>query len=977
MRIFPFPFFVAALALSTPLSASAAGVYVSKISTAGSATHEWVEVTNVGSEQADLTAWKFWESQTNHGIKASQGAAILLPGLRAIVAEDATTFLADHPSSTLQVFDSSWGSLSDGGEEIGLRDASGTPIETFVYPDTGGGAIARDSADSADWCHVTGDAAGVETSCAPSSVDGDGAATGADGVLPDGSSGTPSDIATDPGSDADSGTVPDSAATTTTPFLTLSEVYPAPPSGSKEWVEVWNPGSSEVPAGSCEIHDSVGKIAVQDDAVLAEGYLAIEIPTSKLNNDGDTASVVCGGIVDDSTSYGGDTTPGSGESLARESLPDGAWKLTTVLTPGAPNSIVEPPVASGGASASQPTSRKHDPGRVLVNEIFPGPTDRAWIELANPEPKAISLAGWSLAVGADSPIALEGTLPAYGHRVVRPLHGPISASAGIAFLIDPQGYTIDEVVWGNGDNTPADNAPAVGADGHSLARRFDALASSGWEADFMDCPTPSPGETNGCLVTADADATLSITEVLPDPEGPDADGEFVEIANLGQATVNLRGWKLSVGDASPRPLPAADLAPGAFLALGRDDAGRPLPNSGGKIGLLRPDGTVADSMSYGKLKTGVALAVDGSGDWTETISPTPGAANAIVEPNDPPKAAFATETPEGADRAYRFDGSDSYDPDGDLAALVWDFGDGSATVEATSTGHAFAQAGKYPVSLTVYDSSGASSTMSRIVNVPAKYSAAADVTTTTSSPPKSVAKKATAAKKVTSTKSKPTPIETSGTALSPAGALGSRLVAIATADGNLLLELPKTSDKVATGDTVTAEGSAGTRSGKAILKVTEFSVADGAGPTPVPLENLDDVENLPEYSLVTARGTVVEKTTTSLLLSGTGELKVLLPRTGKRGSYAIGEVVEATGLVKAEADGSTDLATRTVADLRILEEAPITTSTPKADIPISPLGAGAAGTASGVLATAGWGATAGLRRRLLDSISAIRPDRAS
>lgn len=88
--------------------------------------------------------------------------------------------------------------------------------------------------------------------------------------------------------------------------------------------------------------------------------------------------------------------------------------------------------------------------------------------------------------------------------------------------------------------------------------------------------------------------------------------------------------------------------------------------------------------------------------------------------NQPPVAvAAATPTSGTAPLAVSFSSSGSYDPEGNLVSQVWNFGDGSAPVSASSAQHTYA-AGTYTATLTVTDGAGLSdvSTVSINANPP-------------------------------------------------------------------------------------------------------------------------------------------------------------------------------------------------------------------------------------------------------------------
>lgn len=101
---------------------------------------EWIEVQNIGDAPISLEGWKFWENETNHGLKISsfsQGTDwTIAPGAYAIIAQNDTKLFSDECptySPVGVIFDSSWSTLNEKGESIGLKDADGVLTEEFVY----------------------------------------------------------------------------------------------------------------------------------------------------------------------------------------------------------------------------------------------------------------------------------------------------------------------------------------------------------------------------------------------------------------------------------------------------------------------------------------------------------------------------------------------------------------------------------------------------------------------------------------------------------------------------------------------------------------------------------------------------------------------------------------------------------------------------------------------------------------------------
>lgn len=98
---------------------------------------EWIEIYNKSETPIDATGWKFFEDETNHGLSAFRGDFLLDPNEYAVVANKADLVAQKYPEFTGTLFDSSWSSLKEEGEEIGIKDADGNFLERFLYPQTG------------------------------------------------------------------------------------------------------------------------------------------------------------------------------------------------------------------------------------------------------------------------------------------------------------------------------------------------------------------------------------------------------------------------------------------------------------------------------------------------------------------------------------------------------------------------------------------------------------------------------------------------------------------------------------------------------------------------------------------------------------------------------------------------------------------------------------------------------------------------
>lgn len=90
---------------------------------------------------------------------------------------------------------------------------------------------------------------------------------------------------------------------------------------------------------------------------------------------------------------------------------------------------------------------------------------------------------------------------------------------------------------------------------------------------------------------------ILINEWLPDPEGKDADGEFVEIFNSDGAAVNLSGWSLKANSKTKFYLNGA-VEPGGFLVFEKPALKISLVNTDGQVSLYDQSGKLVDEAKF-------------------------------------------------------------------------------------------------------------------------------------------------------------------------------------------------------------------------------------------------------------------------------------------------------------------------------------------------------------------------------------------
>jgi hypothetical protein len=118
---------------------------------------------------------------------------------------------------------------------------------------------------------------------------------------------------------------------------------------------------------------------------------------------------------------------------------------------------------------------------------------------------------------------------------------------------------------------------------------------------------------------------IILSEWLPNPEGPDALGEWVEIWNDGPAPASLFGWTL-INAGGDTAVLDGDIGPGARKVFYRSTTGLTLRNSMEEISLLAPGGKLAEKSSFfGDAPAG--RSVNYKDGRTYLSAPTPGAPN--------------------------------------------------------------------------------------------------------------------------------------------------------------------------------------------------------------------------------------------------------------------------------------------------------------------------------------------------------------
>ena len=167
--------------------------------------------------------------------------------------------------------------------------------------------------------------------------------------------------------------------------------------------------------------------------------------------------------------------------------------------------------------------------------------------------------------------------------------------------------------------------------------------------------SPAPVTSVGPQGVIITEVQATNTYTVLDDQGGYAD--WLELHNPTDTPVSLAGYTLTDDPEEPAKwsLPAATLAPGAFLVIWASGADRVAPEgwhtsfrlsrAGGYMGLFGPGGQVVDEVTFAAQAADVSLGrLPGSGQWVAFVSPTPGKAN-TSSPRAPPDAPQVAVTP--------------------------------------------------------------------------------------------------------------------------------------------------------------------------------------------------------------------------------------------------------------------------------------------------------------------------------------------
>jgi len=311
-----------------------------------------------------------------------------------------------------------------------------------------------------------------------------------------------------------------------------------------------------------------------------------------------------------------------------------------------------------------------------------------WIELYNPGTAAVDLTGWTLSSGSTFSITLAGVIPAGGYFILertdddtikdvtanQTFSGSLTKTGLALLLKSPANIEIDSANR-NGGAWPAGN-PTTRCS-MERERNIDKQENDAYwfvnpgkpliakdAADNWICGTPgyrnwaydvtatptSVGPTSTPTKTRTPTpfppvkvSQVIINEFMPHPRSDwnndglvDSGDEFIELMNVGNASINLQGWRLDdqEGDSSPYTLGSVDLAPGARVVFFASQTGLLLSNRSDSVRVLKTNGSISDAYTYTTVPVpdqSWCRLPDGKPTWVFGCQPTLAQTNQLAE----------------------------------------------------------------------------------------------------------------------------------------------------------------------------------------------------------------------------------------------------------------------------------------------------------------------------------------------------------
>jgi hypothetical protein len=299
---------------------------------------------------------------------------------------------------------------------------------------------------------------------------------------------------------------------------------------------------------------------------------------------------------------------------------------------------------------------------------------REWIELHNNGNDPLSLEGWSLTVGEESSrhalsFALEKggrgepIIPAGGYSIIASdaaifvaeyitYTGPVADS--VISLPNYSATRTESIVIRFYDKDGVERIAATYLPEHGIATGKTIEWIDGiWRASLAGGGSPGMSPPAASPLTP---TSIRVVAILPNPEGSDANNEWVELENYGESVAILDNWYITDKPTASGSFHKEVVPAGTAIVVGGRYrmmlSGSFLNNSDEIISLYRSDDSRVEEITVeGSAPEGIAYHRAGAlWQWENTISPSPqplGTATGQIGAQKSPSSKSSTASPLG------------------------------------------------------------------------------------------------------------------------------------------------------------------------------------------------------------------------------------------------------------------------------------------------------------------------------------------
>lgn len=308
-----------------------------------------------------------------------------------------------------------------------------------------------------------------------------------------------------------------------------------------------------------------------------------------------------------------------------------------------------PSNGEGGAGTDNPPQIPY--GTVVINEVVSNPNEsKEWIEFYNTSENDIDITGCQVKDGSAKIYTLNGTIYADSFLIIE-INNRLNNGGDAIYLSDASNNSIHQLSYGDWAGATV-SAPKKG---ESISRQPDET--------YAITSTPTKNYTNEITSTSPQPITLSyraptstapqtdlqnieeyiiVSEILPNPEGGDAENEWIEFYNGSNQDINLGGTYLDDDDGGSKPYQIPQntiIKANNYLLFLRTKTNLALNNDTDSVRILDFEKEEIKTVEYDGAKEGYSYACL-SDEWQWTSELTPLAENII---NLPLRAASGLE----------------------------------------------------------------------------------------------------------------------------------------------------------------------------------------------------------------------------------------------------------------------------------------------------------------------------------------------